>query len=348
MPQFGRGKPAAGAFFDSDFKTIDNVLAVGLLHGLQGKGDCVVAIVTMTRPNLAVAGYLDAVERYYRGPAGNFSQVPPIGMVTDGAPGETSPAFVVPFQKKKPDGTPLYQNEVKGVNQTGDPSLLIRNYLQAQYDQNCFFVLSGPATNLAAALDFGGVKELLVAKAKYLVVAGGAFPSGPAEAHIKADVPAFKKVLAQWPTPIFFSGNEVGAAIEFPGLSAAKDNAEGATGQPIADAYVANKTMPYNAPSWALTAALFAGRPKEGYFKLSGPGQVTVDGEGRTAFSAAEKGNHQYLIVDPAQKEKIVLAYADLATAKAVPRRFGKGAAAVADQPDEQTPPPKTVPPVKK
>ena len=106
-----------------------------------------------------------------------------------------------------------------------------------------------------------------------------------------------------------------------PALSAAKENADGATGQPIADAYVANKTMPYNAPSWALTAALFAGRPKEGYFKLSGPGQVTVDGEGRTAFSAAEKGNHQYLIVDPAQKEKIVLAYADLATAtKTVPR----------------------------
>ena len=156
MPQFGRGKPSAGAFFDSDFKTIDNVLAVGLLHGLQGKGDCTVAIVTMTRPNLAVAAYLDVIERYYRGPAGNFSQVPPIGMCTDGASGETSPAYVAPFQKKKPDGTQLYQNEVKSINQTGDPSLLIRNYLEAQYDQNCFFVLSGPATNLAAALDFGG------------------------------------------------------------------------------------------------------------------------------------------------------------------------------------------------
>src|SRR5579862_4566440 len=144
MPQFGRGKPAAGAFFDSDFKTIDSVLAVGLLHGLQGKGDCTVAIVTMPRPNLAIAGYLDVIERYYRGPAGNFAQVPPIGMNTEGPPGETSPAFVLPLQKKKPDGTPVYQNQVQGVNQTGDPTLLIRNYLQAQYDQNCFFVLSGP------------------------------------------------------------------------------------------------------------------------------------------------------------------------------------------------------------
>src|SRR5271156_1821434 len=99
MPQFGRGKPAAGAFFDSDFTTIDDVLAVGLLHGLQGKGDCTVAIVTLSRPNLAVAAYLDVIERYYRGPAGNFSQVPPIGMNLEGSPGEASAAFVAPFQK---------------------------------------------------------------------------------------------------------------------------------------------------------------------------------------------------------------------------------------------------------
>jgi hypothetical protein len=345
MPQFGRGKPAAGAFFDSDFTTIDSVLAVGMLHGLQGKGDCTVAIITMSRPNLAVAGYLDVIERYYRGPAGNFFQVPPIGLYTEGSPGETSPAFVLPFQKKKPDGTPVYQNEVKGLTQTGDPALLMRNYLQAQYDQNCFFVLSGPATNLAAALDFEGVKELLVAKAKYLVVAGGAFPSGPAESHIKTDIPAFKKLLAKWPTPIVFSGNEVGAALEFPGLSLDKVSAEGVADHPVADAYRANQTMPYNAPSWAMTAALYAARPKEGYFTLSGPGQVNVDGEGRTTFSPAEKGNHQYLMVDAAQKEKVTLAYVELATTKFVPRRFGKAAAADVEDPQA---PPKTVPPTKK
>jgi hypothetical protein len=346
MPQFGRGKPAAGAFFDSDFRTIDSVLAVGILHGLQGKGDCTVAVVTMSRPNLAVAGYLDVIERYYRGPAGNFSQVPPIGLCIEGSPGETSPAYVEPFQKRKLDGTPVYQNEVKGVNQTGDPTLLIRNYLQAQYDQNCFFILSGPATNLAAALNFEGVKELLAAKAKYLVVAGGAFPSGPAEAHIKADIPAFKKLLAQWPTPIFFSGNEIGATLEFPGASLDKDGTAAPADHPIADAYRANNTMPYNAQSWAMTATLYGARPKEGYFKVSGPGQVSVDGEGRTAFLPTEKGNHQYLIADPAQKDKIIQAYVELATTKFVPRRFGKAAAAADDQ--EQQQPPKTVPPPKK
>src|SRR5258708_13740414 len=101
MKECSRAKPSAGGFFDSVFSTIDSVLAVGLLHGLQSKNDCRVAIVTMSRPNLAVAGFLDAVERFYRGPAGNFAQVPPVGMRTAGAAGETSPAVTLPFQTTK-------------------------------------------------------------------------------------------------------------------------------------------------------------------------------------------------------------------------------------------------------
>jgi hypothetical protein len=186
--QFGKGKPSAGAFFDTDFSTIDSALAIGLLYGLQGKNDCRVAIVTMSRPNLAVAGFADAVERFYRGPAGNFSQVPPVGMRTVGLAGETSSAFTMPFQKKKPDGTPVYKNEVRSVIETGDVNTLFRNYLEAQYDQNAFFVLGGPATNLAAALDFPGLKDLIAVKTRYLVVAAGAFPNGEPEAHIKADI----------------------------------------------------------------------------------------------------------------------------------------------------------------
>ncbi|HVW87573.1 MAG TPA: hypothetical protein VHB50_22955, partial [Bryobacteraceae bacterium] len=138
--QFGRGKPSAGAFFDTDFATIDSLLALAVLHGMSGKNDCRVAIVTMSRPNLAVTAYIDMVERFYRGRPGNFAQVPPIGMRTAGAAGETSPAYTVPFQKKKPDGTPVHASQVRTVIDTGDPNTLIRNYLEAQYDQNGFMV----------------------------------------------------------------------------------------------------------------------------------------------------------------------------------------------------------------
>jgi len=341
MPQFGQGKPSAGAFFDTDFATIDSVLAVSLLFGLQAKNDCKVAILTMSRPNLAVAGFADAVQRFYHGPAGTFSQLPPIGMTTAGSPGETSPAFVVPFEKKKPDGTPVYKNEVKRVIETGDPNTLFRNYLEAQNDQNAFFVLSGPATNLAAALEFPGMRDLIKAKVKYLVLAGGAFPDGPAEAHVKADIPAARKVLADWPTPVVASGVEVGAALEFPGASIDKQFAEAVPDNPVADAYRAYQAMPYNAPSWAMAAVLYAARPKEGYFKLSGPGKINVAADGRTTFAAEEQGNHQYLMVDPSQKEKITLAYVELASAKPEPPRRFRPPAADQKQPPAAVPPPK-------
>ena len=106
---------------------------------------------------------------------------------------------------------------------------------------------------------------------------------------------------------------------------------------PVADAYKACRPMPYDSPSLAMTAALYASRPKEGYFKLSGPGTISVDNEGRTSFTASEKGTHQYLIADPEQKEKILAAYVELASAKpeAGGRRFRPPVNA-----DKTTPPP--------
>jgi hypothetical protein len=89
----------------------------------------------------------------------------------------------------------------------------------------------------------------------------------------------------------------------------------------VADAYRANKPMPYDAPSWAMAAALYAVRPDQGYFKLSDPGTVTVLNDGRTHFTASEKGRHRYLIADPAQKEKVIQTYVEIASAKPVPRR---------------------------
>ena len=316
MPQFGRGKPAAGAFYDSDFSTIDDVLAVALLFGLQNSNDCRVAVLTMSRPNLQVAGFVDTVERFYHGPAGNFAQVPPIGMRSEGAAGETSAAFTTPFQKRKPDGAPVYVNEVKSVIDTADPVTLIRNYLPAQQDQNGFFVLAGPATNLAALLKEPGIQPIITAKLKQLVIAAGA---------LGADVPAAKKLFAEWPTPIVLVGADVGAALEFPGASIDKEFAQVVPDHPIADAYRAYRKMPYDAPSTALAAALFAARPADD-FTLSAPGTIAIDDAGRTSFTPAEKGTHRCLTADPQKKEAIVQSFVALASARpASGRRGGRG-----------------------
>ncbi len=209
---------------------------------------------------------------------------------------------------------------------------MIRNYLQAQQDQNGFFVLAGPATNLAALLKYPGIKPLIAAKIKHLTFAAE-------DPHIKADIPAARMLFAEWPTPIVVVGTEVGAALPFPGASIDKEFAEAAPDHPVADAYRAYGKMPYDAPSGSMAAALYAARPMEGYFKLSGPGTISIGDSGRTSFTAAEKGAHQYLIFDPGQKEKIGKAYVELASAKPAAGRRGRGPAV------QDTPPP---PPAKK
>ena len=80
--------------------------------------------------------------------------------------------------------------------------------------------------------------------------------------------------------------------------------------------------MPYDAPTWAMTAMLYAVRPKEGYFKLSEPGTITVLDDGRTTFQPSADGKHRHLILDSEQKERIIKTYTEIASAKPVPRRL--------------------------
>jgi hypothetical protein len=97
--------------------------------------------------------------------------------------------------------------------------------------------------------------------------------------------------------------------------------------------------MPYDAVTPGMAAALYAAHPDDGYFRLSDPGTITILDDGRTKFTPGAGGKHQYLIADPAQKEKIQKLYVELVSAKPVPPaprgrgrgiRFGRGASGAA------------------
>jgi hypothetical protein len=182
-------------------------------------------------------------------------------------------------------------------------------------------VLAGPATNLARLLDFPGIKPLIAQKVRFLSVAGGAYPDGPPERNIQADIPAAKRIFAEWPIPIVTAGREVGAALLYPADGIDKDFAW-SPAHPVVDAYRAYKPMPHDAPTWAMTAVLYAARPKEGYFKLSDSGTIRVLDDGRVKFSASAEGRRRYLILDPSQRERIVKTYREVASARPVVRQF--------------------------
>jgi hypothetical protein len=110
--------------------------------------------------------------------------------------------------------------------------------------------------------------------------------------------------LADWPSPTVFAGEDLGQALKFPSESIDRDFAW-ATNHPLLDAYRAANAMSSDAGSSAMAAALYAAHPDDGYFKVSG----------------------KQLITEPDQKERIVQAYRQAASAKPPePKRGGRGA----------------------
>jgi inosine-uridine nucleoside N-ribohydrolase len=320
----GQGKPPLGIIFDSDMGSIDDALALALLYGFDGKNEVRVVSISVSKPNLKAAAFCETVGRFYAGSVsgafGGFGRTLPIGLSIDGEMPEAAPMLSVPLSKRNAEGAPVYEHGIHKLNDTAEVAALIRNAFTAQYDQNAVVVLAGPATNLVKLLDLPGAKELIARKVRFLSVVAGAYPEGQPEFNVKTDIPAAKKLFAEWPTPIVASGREVGEALLFPASSIEKDFGW-SPAHPVVDAYRAYQSMPYDAPTWDMTAVLYAARPQEGYFKLSGRGAISVLDDGRTKFTPFPEGKHRYLILDPAQKERTVKTYTEIASAKPVPRQ---------------------------
>ena len=295
--------------------SIDGALALALLYGFDGKNEARVISVSVSRANLSSAAYCEAVGRFYAGAVnGGFGGVGrslPVGLADDGKTKEETPMLSVPLAKMTPEGKPLYGHGIHKLNDTAEVSALIRNAFTSQYDQNSIAILAGPATNLAKTLSVAGFKELVSRKCRFLAMTGGT--------DIKVDIAAARKLFAEWPTPIVVSGSEIGEALPFPASSIEKDFAW-SPAHPVVDAYKAFKPMPYDAPTGDMSTVLYAVHSQDGYFKLSDPGTITVLDDGSTKFTPSAQGRHRYLILDPAQKERIIKVYTEVASAKPVPR----------------------------
>jgi inosine-uridine nucleoside N-ribohydrolase len=141
----------------------------------------------------------------------------------------------------------------------------------------------------------------------------GNFADGKSEFNLAQDVPSAVKVFHEWPTPIVVSGFEIGAAMPFPASRIEHDFAY-VQNHPVADAYRSYMTMPYDRPTWDLTAVLYAVRPDDGYFSLSPPGTITVLTDGGTRFDPSAAGHHRYLVLTGEQRPRTLEAMIVLAS----------------------------------
>jgi inosine-uridine nucleoside N-ribohydrolase len=325
MQTQGQTTAAVGILFDTGLgNRIDEALALALLYGLDGKGEARVIALSVSKPNLKAAALCEAIARFYAGAAsgafGAVGRTLPVGLAEEGKLPEDTPMLTVPLSKRSEDGQPLYSHGIEKLNDTAEVRALIRNALAQQPDQSCVVVLTGTATNLAKVLDLPGAKDLIQRKVRLLSIAGGAYPAGGPQFNLKTDVPAAKKLFAEWPTPIVAAGDEIGTALLYPAASIEKDFAW-SPAHPIVDAYRAYQPMPYDAPTAAMAAVLYAVRSQAGDFKLSEPGAISVLDDGRTKFTPSPEGKHRYLMLDPAQQERVLKTFVELASAKPVPRQ---------------------------
>ena len=112
----------------------------------------------------------------------------------------------------------------------------------------------------AASPDDG--PTLVRKKVRLLSVMAGNFADGKPEFNLTQDVPAAVKLFHDWPTPIVVSGFEIGNALPFPAERIEHDFAY-VPDHPVAEAYRSYMKMPYDRPTWDLTAVLYAVRPDE-------------------------------------------------------------------------------------
>lgn len=302
--------------FDTDMgNDVDDALALGVIHALESRGECRLLAVTVTKDQPLSASFIDAVNTFYgRGDV-------PIGVVRGGATPE--PSKFTSLANARDDGELRYPHDLMSGVDAPEAVSVLRSVLAAAEDGSVVIVQVGFSTNLARLLasqpdetsPWDGV-ELVRRKVRQLSAMAGGFGGDAramAEYNVKLDIRAAQALVEKWPTPIVFSGFEVGIALEYPAVSVERDY-DYVAHHPLAEAYFLYEPPPHNRPTWDLTSVLHAVRPDRAYFDLSPPGRVAINDMGITTFTPATDGRHRYLIVTPPQRDRTLEALVQLAS----------------------------------
>lgn len=309
--------------FDTDMgNDIDDALALAMIHALQARGECRLLGVAVSKDNPYAPACVDLLNTFYgRGDI-------PIGVVRDGVtpePGNYAPLLV---NARRDDGRPLFPRTTKAMDDYAEAVAMLRRLLAAAEDRSVTVVMVGFSTNMARLLDSPADavshldgRRLFERKVSRVVMMAADFSeraqSNPTfdsrEYNVYMDIASARGFIADCPSPIIFSGFEVGASILYPAASIERDY-RWSDSHPVAMGYRHFKRMPYDRPSWDLTAVLEAVRPERGYFGLSSPGRAEVSEDGRVRFIADANGKHRYLTVDAVQREVVRTLLVELAS----------------------------------
>lgn len=296
--------------FDTDMgNDVDDALALGMIHALQSRGECELLAVTLTKDHPLAASYIDAVNTFYG--RGNI----PIGVCRSGV--TTEPGKFLPLATRTDGDVPRYPHDLVDGNAAADAVPLLRQTLASAQDHSIVIVQVGFSTNLAKLLASSGDdisplsgEELVKRKVRLASVMAGAFApidgkTDYREYNVVTDLASAQEFAANWPTPIVWSGFEIGIALPYPHQSILRDYRYVAH-HPVAESYHLYSPPPHDRPTWDLTSVLFAVRPDHAYFDLSRPGRVSFSEQGATQFEEAEEGRDRFLMLAPTNRQRVL------------------------------------------
>jgi inosine-uridine nucleoside N-ribohydrolase len=280
---------------DTDFgNDCDDTGALAILHQMVYNGEAELLATMYPMNDDGGAPAIDAVNTYYGKP--NI----PVGTYKG--------SYVYKHKHNDFYNTRLatsFGNDLRSGKNAPDAVALYRKILAAQPNGSVTIVVVGPQRLIADLLmskadsisRLNG-KELVKLKVHKLVSMGAEYPKGD-EWNIKLAPDASKLVADQWPTPIYYSGFEIGQPI----LTGGRLITETPTSNPVRIAFETNPMVDSlkNRHSWDQTAVLFAVRGAADYWE-TGQGTIVIRDDGKNTWSAEGKTRF-YLIAKKSATE---------------------------------------------
>jgi inosine-uridine nucleoside N-ribohydrolase len=269
---------------------IDDALALAMIHSLENRAEARLLAVTITKDNRWSAPYVDLEDTFYGRPD------IPIGVVHRGKTHEDAKYTRTLSQSRDSAGNYVFPHRITDGSDAPDAVALLQRILEQQPDESVTIVQIGFSTNLTRLLKESGGPGLVKRKVKLLCLMAGNFARPEPEYNVATDADSAQYLFAKWPTPMIFSGFEIGEQVKFSYESVLKDF-NYTDNHPVAEAFKIYQPAGTDRPNWDSTAVLYAIRPDRGYFELSKPGRVSLGPKHTTVFTPDPNGNCRYLIL---------------------------------------------------
>lgn len=261
----------------------DDAGAIAVLNALADNGEAEILGIMCCTSSPWGAPCIDAINTYYGRP--NI----PIGTYKKKGFLDKS-KYDIHVAKEFP-------NSLKNGENAPNAKDLYREILSEQADKSVVICAIGPLNNLSDLLKTNSDKysalnglKLVKAKVKLLVIMGGVFPDGLSW-NFQQDGPAAKKVTDEWPSPIIFSGREIGLVVK----TGNRLYTETPESNPVRRAYEL-WTGGTDRPSWDQTAVLCAVRGTSNCWTASNRGRCVTESDGYNKWHDDAGGKHIHLL----------------------------------------------------